>query len=375
MKIAMIGHKRIPSREGGIEVVVQALSTRMVALGHHVDVYNRMGKHVADTVHSKNPRAKEFQGVRLITIPTLPQRNFNAIIYSFLATIRALFGRYDVIHFHAEGPAAMCWLPRLFRIRTVVTIHGLDWQRAKWGNFASRYLRFGERMAARHADEVIVLSHQMQRYFAKTYGRHTVFIPNGVDTPNANTPLPEGLFPQTYYLYAGRIVPEKGIHYLLEAYHMLDTDMPLVIAGGASHSEEYMHLLREKGKPDPRVHFLGFVEEAVLQSLFANAYVCVFPSDVEGMPLSLLEALSTGCCCLVSNIDEHLEIVGEYAPTFCKGDVQSLQSAMAWLLSDTESVQTFRQNSADFVLARHNWDEITARTLAIYQDKSPPLKC
>lgn len=164
MKIAMIGHKRIPSREGGVEIVVEELATRMVEKGHSVMVYNRKGKHVSG---GKTVNLKEYKGVKIKSVPTFENGKLNAIVYSIIATFLALFGRYDVIHFHAEGPCSMIWLPHLFGIHTVATIHGLDWQRAKWGGFATKFLKFGEKTAAKYADELIVLSEETRDYFKK----------------------------------------------------------------------------------------------------------------------------------------------------------------------------------------------------------------
>ena len=184
MKIAMIGHKRIPSREGGVEIVVEELATRLVQEGNQVDVYNRKGNNVEDKNADKEKRKqKEYKGVNIITIPTINKKGIDALLYSFLATFRALFGKYDVIHYHAEGPCAMLWLPHLLGIKTVATIHGLDWQRSKWGGLAAKYIKFGEKIAAKYADEVIVLSKGVQQYFKNTYHRDTHFIPNGVNKP------------------------------------------------------------------------------------------------------------------------------------------------------------------------------------------------
>ena len=182
MKIAMIGHKRIPSREGGIEIVVDELSSELVRRGHTVVAYNRKGHHIAGSEFEAKEQ-KEYNGIKLKTVFTFENSKLNAIVYSFLASIRATFGRYDVVHFHAEGPASMCFLPKLFGKRVIVTIHGLDWQRSKWGGFATKFLKFGEKTAAKYADEVIVLSKNVQDYFLKTYNRQTVFIPNGVNKP------------------------------------------------------------------------------------------------------------------------------------------------------------------------------------------------
>ena len=170
MKIAMIGHKRIPSREGGVEIVVEELSKRLVEQGHQVDVYNRKGKNVQDKNADKDKRnIKKHEGINIITIPTINKKGIDALLYSFLASIKALFGKYDVLHYHAEGSCAMLWIPHLFKKKIVVTIHGLDWQRSKWGGFASKYIKFGEKMAVKYADEIIVLSKGVQKYFKDTY--------------------------------------------------------------------------------------------------------------------------------------------------------------------------------------------------------------
>lgn len=175
LRIAMIGHKRIPSREGGVEIVVDELSSRMVKLGYEVHAYNRYGRHTAGKKFDQR-RGKYYNGIRLITIPTPKASSLNAIVYSFFAAIRALFGRYDVLHFHAEGPCTMLWIPKLFGIRVVATIHGLDWQRSKWGNFATKVLQFGEKSAVKYSDELIVLSKNMQDYFLKSIrGRRCLF--------------------------------------------------------------------------------------------------------------------------------------------------------------------------------------------------------
>lgn len=260
MKIAMIGHKRIPSREGGVEIVVEELATRMVEKGHSVTAYNRKGKHVSG---GKTVNLKEYKGVKIKSVPTFENGKLNAIVYSVIATFLALFGRYDVIHFHAEGPCSMIWLPHLFGIHTVATIHGLDWQRAKWGGFATKFLKFGEKTAAKYADELIVLSEGTRDYFKKTYGRETVFIPNGIDVQNEKKAdiitKKYGLEKDGYILFLARIVPEKGLHYLIDAFMQTDTDKKLVIAGGVSHSGEYAKQIHDMAKDDRIIFTLSLI--------------------------------------------------------------------------------------------------------------------
>lgn len=371
-RIAMIGHKRIPSREGGVEVVVGELVERLDQNGYQVDVYNRGGYHVSGKKYDAGD-GKVFDDIRIITIPTLKNGKFNAIVYSILATIRALFGRYEVIHFHAEGPSIMVWLPKIFRIRIIVTIHGLDWQRAKWGNFAAFAIKSGERMAVRYADEIIVLSQNVQDYFMNVYQRKTNFIPNGVSRPVIKEPVKirelYGLEKDEYILFVARLVPEKGVHYLIEAFLKIDTAKKLVIAGGSSHSWEYMGKIKEQAKQDKRIIMTDFVQGQVLEELYSNAYLFVLPSDIEGMAISLLEAMSYGNCCLVSDIRENVEVVEDQAVTFQKGNVEDLKDKLVQLVEEDDLVRQFKQTSSDFICRKYSWDHVVKDTEQLYQRK------
>ena len=370
-KIAMIGHKRIPSREGGVEIVVEQLSVRFARLGMFVDAYNRSGYHVSgkefDTRHNKI-----FKDVRIITVPTFQNGKLNAIVYTFLATLRALFGKYDVYHFHAEGPCAFLWILKLFGKKIVVTIHGLDWQRSKWGNFASRVLKYGEKSAAKYADRIIVLSHNVEDYFLDTYKRKTIYVPNGIERPT-KVPAKEitekwGIEPQKYILFLARIVPEKGLHYLMDAYEQMDTDLKLVIAGGGSHSNEYMNSIIERAEKNPNIVMTHFVQGRQLEELFSNAYIFVLPSDIEGMAISLLEAMSYGNCCLVSDIPENTEVVEDCAATFKKGDSEDLKRALTELIDNPAKVSELKNRSSDFICEKYSWDKVTDETLKIYEE-------
>lgn len=288
LNIAMLGHKRIPSREGGIEIVVEELSTRMVKLGHRVTCFNRKGHHVSGSEFDGN-QLSEYKGVKLKPVWTLDKKGLAAMTSSLSAAIKAALGKYDVVHFHAEGPCAMLWIPKLFGKRCIATIHGIDWQHAKWGGFASKYIKFGEKVAVKYADEIIVLSEGVQKYFMDAYGRKTVFIPNGVNRPviRESKLIKEkfGLDKDSYILFLGRLVPEKGISYLIEAFKQIETDKKLVIAGGSSDTDEFLLYLKKLAKDDKRIIFTGFVQGQLLEELYSNAYLYTLPSDLEGMPL------------------------------------------------------------------------------------------
>ncbi|MCI6740264.1 MAG: glycosyltransferase family 4 protein [Bacteroidales bacterium] len=360
LKIAMIGHKRVPGGEGGVEVVVEELAVRMAAQGHQVTLYNRAG--------GQGPRLREYKGCRIITVPTLNKKSLDALIYSFLAVVRSLFGGYDLWHFHALGPSVMLLLPHLLGKRTVATVHGLDWQRAKWGGLGTRYLQLGERVIARYADEVIVLSRGVQEYFWETYGRKTTLIPNGVNLPQ---PLPPrlireeyGLEKGRYILFLARIVPEKGLHYLLDAFEKLDTDCKLVIAGGDSHSGGYCEQVLARAARDERVVLTGFVQGEKKQELFSNCGLYVLPSDIEGMPISLLEAMSYGAPCLVSDIEENTQVLGSYGARFRKGDPEDLRRALAQALTQPPPAGREQQ---EYIQREYSWDRVVEETLALYR--------
>ena len=283
------------------------------------------------------------------------------------AAIAAL-GPYDIVHFHAEGPALMCWLPRLFGKKCIVTIHGLDWKREKWGKLASWYIRLGEKAAARYADQIIVLNEETRRYFEETYGRKTVYIPTGVSSPviRGARLIREkwGLSKDSYLLFLGRLVPEKGIHYLLEAFRKVPTEKKLVIAGAASQTAAYEKSLKRNG--DGRIIFTGFVQGEELEELYSNAYLYCLPSDLEGMPLSLLEAMSYGNCCLVSSISACTSVVEEKAEIFEKGNVEDLRKKLKSLLKDAEKVAAYRQGAAAFIGGKYSWERAAEQTFSLY---------
>lgn len=373
LNIAMFGHKRIPSREGGIEIVVEEISTRLVSENHTVTCFNRAGHHVSGKEFDTQS-GKEYKGIKLKTVPTIEQKGLAAVSSSFFAALCSAFEKYDVVHIHAEGPAFFSWLPKLFGKRVVVTVHGIDWQREKWkSGFGSKFIRQGEKNAVKYADEIIVLSKGVQSYFKDTYGRETQFIPNGVNRPDIQEAqlITEkfGLNKDSYILFLGRLVPEKGIRYLIEAFKQIKTDKKLVIAGGSSDTDSFAEELKELAKDDDRIIFTGFVQGQMLDELYSNAYIYTLPSDLEGMPLSLLEAMSYGNCCLVSDIPECAEVVEDKALIFKKSDISDLREKMQEACDYPETVIELKKQAADFICEKYNWDDVVEKTVELYGRK------
>lgn len=370
MRIAMIGHKRYGSREGGVEVVVTELARRMAALGHEVTCYDRSGADVM-TGDAADCRERMVDGVRIVPVKTIDKKGLAALSSSYFATKAAIKDRPDVIHYHAEGPCVPLPLARRAGIRTVATIHGLDWQRAKWGRLASTYIKMGESAAATKADGLVVLSKSAQSYFEDAYGRTATFIPNGIE-PKQPRPVNQikdkwGLDEGSYLLYLGRLVPEKRPELLIEAFKGLDTEKSLVIAGGGSDTSEYEASLRVASQGEPRVLFTGFVNGEPLEELYSNCYAYVLPSDVEGMPMSLLEAMAYGRCCVTSDIPECADVLAGNGATFEKGSADSLQSALQGLLADAECTAALGAAARSHVEKTYNWDSVVERTLELYR--------
>lgn len=371
LRIAMLGHKRIPSREGGVEIVVSELSTRMADRGYDVTCFNRRGHHVSGAEFDSE-MLTEYNGVKIKSVFTVQKGGLAAVTSSIFAAFKAAFGKYDVVHFHAEGPCAMLWLPKLLGKRCIATIHGLDHQRAKWGRFASFYIKFGEKCAVRFADEIIVLSENVKKYFSDNYSRETVFIPNGISLPQKSEAdeitKKFGLEKDGYILFLGRLVPEKGIEYLVNAFKNVRTDKKLVIAGGSSDTEEFEKQIRSSAKDDGRIIFTGFVQGKVWEELYSNAYLYVLPSDVEGMPLSLLEAMSYGNCCLTSDIPECADVTKEYGFTFRKGDISDLTDKLQLLCDNPEMTQRCKVESSAYICNKYNWENVVSETLSLYEN-------
>ena len=368
LAVSMFGQKRL-SREGGIEIVAKELCTRMVQNGCTVTCYNRSGHHVSGAEYDNKT---EYEGIRQKYVPTIEKKGLAAVSSSFFAAFYSAFGKFDVVHIHAEGPAFFAWLPKLFGKKVVVTIHGIDWQREKWkSGFGSKFIRQGEKNAVKYADEIIVLSKGVQDYFKNTYDRDTWFIPNGVNRPEIRKAelitQKFGLTENSYILFLGRLVPEKGIRYLVEAFKNVKTDKKLVIAGGSSDTDSFTRELKDLAKDDYRIIFTGFVQGSLLDELYSNAYLYTLPSDLEGMPLSLLEAMSYGNCCLVSDIPECAEVVEDKAVIFRKSDVSDLREKLQDACDHPEDVMKLKKQAADFICGKYDWDDVVEKTLNLYR--------
>jgi len=359
LRIAMIGQKGVPATHGGVERHVEELGARLVALGHEVTVFTRP--------NYTDPNLREYRGMRLRSLPTIGTKHLDAIFHSALSTCAVLFGGYDIAHYHAIGPCLTSPLARLGGKCVVATIHGQDWRRDKWGQVAGSMLRLAEAVALRVPAATIVVS----RSLAETYrqaGHRVDYIPNGisVEAEEDVSVLEEfGLETGNYILFAGRLVPEKGAHYLVNAYQSIDTDQLLVIAGDSSMSDAYAEELREDAADG--VVFTGYQYGPRLAALFKHASLFVLPSDLEGLPIVLLEALAYGVPVLASDIPPNAEVLGDRGTYFSAGDVADLTRTLGECIERRSEMFRVSHELRETAVAEYDWDVIADATVALYQ--------
>ena len=371
MKVAMIGHKVVPSRRGGIENVLTSLCPLLAESDVDVTCYNRSTDKVENEYINMVDHNK-YRGVTLKKAWTIEAKGISAMISSFTAAISATFAGFDVLHFHAEGPCAAMWIPKMFGKRCVATVHGLDWQREKWsGSFASKYIKFGEKVMVKCADEIIVLSESAKAYFKETYNRDTVLIHNGIDKPTIKQAEKiielYGLSKGDYICTVSRLTAEKGLHYLIEAYNNIKTVKNLVIAGDTSDTDEYVAYIKQMAGDNPNIIFTGFISGDILKEIYSNAYIVAVPSDIEGMSISLLEALAYGNAVLCSDIPENTLVTEDKAINFKKSDVADLQNKLQNMCDDNLCVENLKHGVDDFILEKYNWNDVAVATRNLYE--------
>lgn len=355
----MVGQKGIPATYGGIERHVEEIARRLVQHGHEVDVYCRL--------HYTSVEA-EGHGVHLLRRPSIHTKHLDTATHVAWSTLESIVRRSDIVHFHALGPSAFAWMPRLFGQKTVVTVHGLDWQREKWGPVAQWVLRHCEGPAAHFPNRTIVVSKTLREYFRTHHRCEATFIPNGTNLLPARPAkkiLQLGLTPGKYVLFVGRLVPEKGAHYLCEAFQGIDSNMTLAIAGGQAFSESYVEQLKRYASP--RVKLLDYVYGEALEELWSHAYCVVLPSTMEGQSIALLEALSYGRCVLISDIPENVEVAEDKAVTFRTKDVADLRARLQELIADPARVRTYEARARAHIQEHYSWDMVTRNTEAVYR--------
>ena len=370
MKIAVIGVKGLPPNQGGIEHYCQALYPRMIERGHRVDLYSR-SSYTKQTWFS----IRKYHGVRIICLPSLSIRGMDALTNSCFAAIVATIGEYDVVHFHALGPSLFSFIPRLLSsAKIITTCQGLDWQRAKWGKLSSRIINLGEKVAAKNAHSIVVVSQALKFYFEKTYNVKPIYIPNapGVyanSDPNFADVRSFNLKPGKYLLFLGRLVPEKRPDLLIAAFQRLrPKSWKLVLAGGDSDTTEYISKLRELSGGNPNIVFAGELRGSFLAEMVRGAGLFVLPSDLEGLPLAMLEAMREGIPVVASDIPPHEQLIGsDRGILFNSGSVYCCAKALEQAINQPEKLATMASKAQKHIEDNYDWEKITSDNLSVYE--------
>jgi glycosyltransferase involved in cell wall biosynthesis len=356
----MIGIKAIPAQSGGFETAVDEISRGLVRLGHDVVVYNRSG--MSDYFFP------EYEGVRLVTLPTLKSKNLSTIVHAFLSTIHLIFHRVDVVHYFITGTTLFAPIPRLLGMKVVCSVDGTDWQRSKWGRFARWYLRFSERLAVSFCHRLVGDSRDVVRYYREVYGVSPSLITYGIRETTA-----EGLEwlerfalkPREYVLFVGRLVPENNIHQLIQAFERTTTDKKLVIVGHDPWEKDYVRSL--KSTQDPRIIFTGGVYGIGYAQLQRNAYLFVLPDEVGGTHPALVEAMGFGNCVLVNDTPSNLEVIADAGFSYRgKEGSQDLRRQLQTLLEDPGAVQEFRLKAERRARANYSWEHVVGDHASLY---------
>jgi glycosyltransferase involved in cell wall biosynthesis len=363
MKIAMIGLRGIPAKSGGVENVVEHLAPLLVKLGCDVTVYCR------------NPYCKErpaaFKGVKLRYLPAINTKRGETLSHSALSSIDSLSKKYDIVHYHAMANGIFSFLPRIIGKKTIVTLHGLDWQREKWGPLAKLFIKTSEKLTCLFPNKVISVSRKIKDYYKEKYNKDIVFISNGIDViePKPISSLKRfGLKKDNYILFLGRIVPEKEVHTLIEAFKKLKTSLKLVIAGDAAHTEAYLEKVKKLAGNDERILFTGPLYGDEKIEAFSSARFFVLPSTIEGMPIVLLEAMSFGTCPLVSNIKENLDVTEGLGFSFNTKDQEDLRKKMDFMIRNPAQIKKQGQLCKKLVKKEYRWDTVAKKTLSAYKE-------
>jgi len=362
MRVVVLGLRGIPDVQGGVETHCQHLFTKIAARGHEVTVFCR--RPYVNAQMSCGP-------VKLFSSRCPRQQNLEAICHTFIGVFHAWRFRPDILHIHAIGPSLFVPLARLLGMRVVCTNHGPDYERGRWGRLARWVLRVGERLGSRFAHAVIAISPAIADRLTAKHDCKVDVIPNGVVLQRRRTAetvlTGVGLQRGKFILTVARLVPEKGLDDLMDAFQLasLPANWKLVIVGGADHTSKYSRHLVERGGSNPGVVMTGRLHGEPLAELYSHAGMFVLPSHHEGMPIVLLEAMSYGLSILASDIPAHRSLNLPDDRLFRMGDPVSAAQKMSYFAANPQTAEA-EVEQINRVGEMFDWDSIAKKTLEVY---------
>lgn len=364
LRIMWLGLRGFPDVQGGVETHAQHICPQLAEMGCDVTVIVRSTY--------QNYAGNEWNKVRFQRIWAPRSKSLEAIVHTFLGVLHAAIRRPDILHIQAIGPGLMTPLARLLGLRVVVTHHGPDYDRQKWGRLARAVLRLGEFCGMRFANGRIAISDVICKLVRSKHDCECALIPNGVELPelrgSADTLRHFGLQPQRYVLSVSRFVPEKRHHDLIRAFAAAAPDgWKLVLVGGSDHPDAYARSVFETAQQAPNVVCTGFQTGAALRELYEHAGMFVLPSSHEGLPIVLLEAMSYGLRAIASDIPANLEIDCRDIDYFPVGDIDALAALLKSHAGEGQEEER-RERLRGFVQEHYRWRDVALRTHALYSE-------
>lgn len=377
MKIALIGSRGIPARYSGFEQFYEQFAVRLAERGHEVTVYNRS--------HFIKDVKKEYKGVRIVSLPSIPTKHLDTITHTALSSLHALFQGYDIVYYCIVGNSPLVWIPRMVGAKTLINVDGEDWAREKWSGFAVKYQKWCEKIACICSNVVVADAMGILTRYKRLYNHDAIFVPYGAnirtdlrlkplaisnqslaEDPSAQSLVPSALKkynlrPEEYIFYVGRFVPENAIDLLIRSFKKLQTDKKLVIVGDAPYADEFKKSLHELAADDDRIIFTGYAFGDDYAQLSANAYIYVQPAGIDGTRPALLDQMGFGNCVLVRNSTVNMEVIGDCGCFFDKGRLEdSLAEVMQDLVEHPKKVDEYRGKVTSRIENYYNWEWVTS---------------
>ena len=350
----------IPASYGGFETCVEEVATRLAKKGHEVTVYCGY--------RNLKPQTKSYKDVKLLYVECLKSKFLDFPFREFVSTFDALHRKFDVVHFYGSDAWPFTLVPRAFSSKTVLTLDGLVWNRLSYPHWVRRILRSTAGLALYFPHATIVDSKSVQNWYRTNFGESPIYVPYGANIdltePDQSILNEKNLRNKKYVLFVGRLVHEKGVHYLVEAFKKINTDFELVIIGGDPYDKTYELFLKKNASKNTK--FLGYVYGEDYENLCKGAYLYVTPSELEGTSPALLTAMALGKCVLVSDIPENLETIGNAGFSFRHGDSEDLKERLQFLLANPDAVDRMQKIATDRVRTHYDWNNIADQIERIY---------
>ncbi|WP_166960005.1 glycosyltransferase [Yeosuana marina] len=366
MRIAVLGIRGLPANYGGFETCAEHTTKHWVAIGHDVLVYCRKS-------HYEN-QLEAVSGVKLTYVGSIPIKGIETLSHTFFSIINLIFfhSEYRYIHLYNSGNGIFIPFLKLFGKKVIISVDGIEWKREKWGFIAKFFHKLGANLAVKFSNKIITDNQEVYNFYKEKFGIESEIIEYGAKFIYKNEFSGEflnkyNLKRQEYYIFIGRLVPEKGVHHLIDAYLKLKTNKPLVIIGDDTTETSYRNDLFKKGEANYNIIMTGFLYNNEYEELLSNSYLYISASELEGTSPSLLAAMGAKVCTLVNGIDENLQTINSSGIAFDKLNYQDLLKKWEYCENNPSYVYEMANKGYNHVKANYQWEGISKKYLKLFK--------